>query len=90
MRMISPMAMASAIAVPMIALGGLESAKAAPIVPPAMTSSNMTRAGTDCSFTSYSQCAAMASGLDAERYGSPAQDDKYRRWNSRTRGSHTR
>ncbi|MBR1150426.1 DUF3551 domain-containing protein [Bradyrhizobium sp. JYMT SZCCT0428] len=31
--------------------------------------------GTDCSFTSYSQCLASASGLDAECYGKTIRDD---------------
>ena len=29
--------------------------------------------GTDCSFTSYAQCEATASGITAECYGPPAQ-----------------
>ena len=45
MKMISSMVMASAIAVSVLAFGGLESAKAGPIVPPDMTVSNMTTAG---------------------------------------------
>jgi hypothetical protein len=32
--------------------------------------------GTDCSFTSYAQCEATASGLTAERYGAPVQDPR--------------
>lgn len=45
MKMISSMAMASAIAVLVLAFGGLESAQAGPIVPPGHDVSNMTRAG---------------------------------------------
>jgi hypothetical protein len=32
--------------------------------------------GTDCSFTSYSQCEASASGIGAECFGSAAQNDE--------------
>ena len=90
MKMISSMAIASAIAVSVLAFGGLESAKAGPIVPPGHDCIQYDEGGTDCSFTSYSQCEATASGLAAECYGSPVQDDQYRRWNSKTRGPHTR
>jgi hypothetical protein len=31
--------------------------------------------GADCSFTSYAQCLAMASGIDAECYGKTIHDD---------------
>jgi hypothetical protein len=33
------------------------------------------QSGTDCSFTSYSQCLATASGLGAECYGKTFRDD---------------
>jgi hypothetical protein len=32
--------------------------------------------GTDCSFTSYAQCLATASGLAAECYGKTIRDDE--------------
>ena len=86
MRMISSMVMASAIAVSMLAFGGLESAKAGPIVPPGHDCIEYDYGGTDCGFTSYSQCEATASGLAAECYGSPVQDDQ--RWHSKSRGPH--
>ena len=86
MKMISSMVMASAIAVSMLAFGGLESAKAGPIVPPGHDGLEYDYGGTDCGFTSYSQCEATASGLAAECYGSPVQDDQ--RWNSKSRGRH--
>jgi hypothetical protein len=31
--------------------------------------------GSDCSFTSYSQCLATTSGIDAECYGKTVRDD---------------
>jgi hypothetical protein len=34
------------------------------------------RGGTDCSFTSYAQCEATASGLAAECYGKTIRDDE--------------
>ncbi|WP_420807642.1 DUF3551 domain-containing protein [Bradyrhizobium valentinum] len=84
------MLLASAIAISVIGFGRLESAKAGPIVPPGHDCIQYDEGGTDCSFTSYSQCEATASGLAAECYGSPVQDDQYWRWNSKTRGPHTR
>jgi len=36
--------------------------------------------GTDCSFTSYAQCEATASGLAAECYGSAVPDNEHLRW----------
>ena len=62
MKTISSMVMASAIAVSVLAFGGLESAKAGPIVPPGHDCIQYDYGGTDCSFTSYSQCEATASG----------------------------
>ena len=88
MKTISSMVMASAIAVSMLAFGGLESAKAGPIVPPGHDCIEYDYGGTDCGFTSYSQCEATASGLAAECYGSPVQDDQHRQWNGKTRGPH--
>jgi Protein of unknown function (DUF3551) len=32
--------------------------------------------GSDCSFTSYSQCLATASGIDGECYGKTVRDDE--------------
>ncbi|OSI23807.1 hypothetical protein BST65_21155 [Bradyrhizobium canariense] len=32
------------------------------------------RRGSDCGFTSYEQCLATASGIDAECYGKTARD----------------
>jgi hypothetical protein len=55
-------------------------AKAGPIVPPGHACIEYAMGGTDCSFTSYAQCEATASGLAAECYGSAIPDDKQLRW----------
>ena len=88
MKKISSVVMASAIALSMLAFGGQDSAKAGPIIPPGHDCIQYDEGGTDCSFTTYSQCEATASGLAAECYGSPVQDDQRQRWNGETRGSH--
>ena len=90
MKVTSSILMASVIALSVLAFGGLESAKAGPIAPSGHDCIEYDYGGTDCSFTSYSQCEATASGLAAECYGSPAQDDQYRQWTGETRGPHAR
>ena len=45
------------------------SVQAGPIVPPGRYCMTWDIGGSDCSFTSYAQCLATASGLDAECYG---------------------
>lgn len=45
--------------------------------------------GSDCSFTSYAQCQATASGIDAECYGKTLRDDEESRIQSR-RGYNSR
>jgi hypothetical protein len=59
-------------------------ANAGPIVPPGHDCLEYAEGGTDCSFTSYAQCEATASGLAAECYASPARDDE--RWWLQDRG----
>ena len=51
-------------------------AQAGPIVPPGQYCLLYERGGTDCSFTSYAQCEATASGLAAECYGKTIRDDE--------------
>ncbi len=51
-------------------------AEAGPIVPPVHYCLSYDEGGTDCSFTSYSQCLATASGLSAECYGKTFRDDE--------------
>jgi hypothetical protein len=38
--------------------------------------------GSDCSFTSYAECQATASGQDAECYGDTVRDDRLAAHNS--------
>jgi hypothetical protein len=52
------------------------SAEAGPITPPGTYCLQYDLGGTDCSFTSYPQCEATASGEGAECYGNTARDDK--------------
>jgi hypothetical protein len=51
-------------------------------VPPGHYCVSYDGGGTDCSFTSYAQCEAMASGQDAECFGNTPADDKDP-WNTR-------
>jgi Protein of unknown function (DUF3551) len=41
--------------------------------------------GSDCSFTSYAECQATASGQDAECYGDTVRDDRLAAHNSMAR-----
>jgi hypothetical protein len=50
-------------------------AEAGPIVPRGHYCLWYDYGGTDCSFTSYQQCEATASGLAGECYGNTARDD---------------
>jgi len=49
---------------------------AGPIVPPGHYCMTWDIGGSDCSFTSYEQCLATASGLDAQCYGKTARVDE--------------
>ena len=51
------------------------SVQAGPIVPPGRYCMTWDIGGSDCSFTSYEQCLATASGLDAECYGKTLPDE---------------
>jgi Protein of unknown function (DUF3551) len=51
-------------------------AHAGPIVPKGHYCLAYDTGGSDCSFTSYPQCLAAASGIDAECYGKIARDDE--------------
>ena len=83
MKMISMTAIASALALSVIAFGATGAAKAGPIVPPGHDCLEYAKGGTDCSFTSYAQCEATASGLAAECYAPAVRDDEYWRWQRR-------
>jgi len=52
------------------------SVQAGPIVPAGRYCMTWDIGGSDCSFTSYAQCLATASGLDAECYGKTLRDDE--------------
>jgi hypothetical protein len=65
------------------------SVRAGPIVPPGHYCMTWDIGGSDCSFTSYGQCEATASGIDAECYGKTPRDDEDYRIQSR-RGYNSR
>jgi hypothetical protein len=65
------------------------SVRAGPIVPPGHYCMTWDIGGSDCSFTSYAQCQATASGIDAECYGKTLRDDEESRIQSR-RGYNSR
>jgi hypothetical protein len=76
--------MAAAVALSAVAFATTPAAaKADPIVPPGRDCLSYDEGGTDCSFTSYAQCLATASGIAAECYGDTFRDDEA----SRNRGS---
>ena len=58
----------------MVEMSG-SAAYAGPIVPPGHYCMTYDTGGSDCSFTSYLQCLATASGIDAECYGKTIRDD---------------
>jgi hypothetical protein len=83
MKTISMIAIASAVALSAVAFAATPgAAKAGPIVPPGRYCLSYDEGGTDCSFTSYAQCLATASGISAECYGDTFRDDEA----SRNRG----
>jgi hypothetical protein len=61
------------------AIDATGAANAGPIVPQGHDCLEYAEGGTDCSFTSYAQCEATASGLAAECYGSAVPDDEHLR-----------
>ncbi|HEV7878070.1 DUF3551 domain-containing protein [Bradyrhizobium sp.] len=78
MTTVHKLAAASAVAFSAFAFVALtgSAAEAAPIVPPGKYCMQYTLGGTDCSFTSYAQCEAEASGQAAECYGNTVRDDR--------------
>jgi Protein of unknown function (DUF3551) len=50
--------------------------RAGPIVPAGHYCMTFDTGGSDCSFTSYAQCQATASGIDAGCYGKTLRDDE--------------
>jgi hypothetical protein len=77
MKRIPMIAMASAAALSALAFSAApETANAGPIVPPGHYCLTYDEGGSDCGFTSYAQCQATASGIDAECYGDTPRDDE--------------
>jgi hypothetical protein len=78
MKTIHKMAMASTVAVSALAFVAMagSTAKAGPITHPGTYCMTFDTGGSDCSFTSYAQCEATASGIDAECYGNTVRDDE--------------
>ena len=77
MTTIHKLAPASAVALSafaFVALAGT-AAQAGPITPPGKYCMLYDLGGTDCSFTSYAQCEATASGEAAECYGNTVRDN---------------
>lgn len=77
MKIISMMAITSVVALSVVAFGATGAANAGPIVPPGHDCLEYAKGGTDCSFTSYAQCEATASGLAAECYAPAARDNEH-------------
>ena len=50
-------------------------AEAGPVVPSGHYCLSYDEGGTDCSFTTYQQCEATASGIAGECYGNTARND---------------
>jgi hypothetical protein len=78
MKMVHKFAMASAVAFSafaFVALAG-SAAQAGPITSPGKYCLQYDTGGTDCSFTSYTQCEATAAGGGAECYGNTVGDDR--------------
>src|ERR1700730_5637721 len=80
MNTVSMTAIASVVALSVMAFDATGAAKADPIVPRGHDCLEYAEGGTDCGFTSYAQCEATASGIAAECYGGAAPDDEHLRW----------
>jgi hypothetical protein len=78
MTAIHKVAMASAVAISALAFVTFAGspAEAGPNVPPGHYCMVWTLGGSDCSFTSYAECLATASGVAAECYGKNVRDDE--------------
>jgi hypothetical protein len=78
MKAIHELVMISAIAFSTFALVEMSgsAAHAGPIVPPGHYCMTFDTGGSDCSFTSYPECLATASGIDAECFGKTVRDDE--------------
>ena len=84
MKTVQAIALISAVTIIALAWSG-RGATADPIVPPGHYCLMYFKGGTDCSFTSYAQCQATASGLTAECYGPADRGNETGRGSSRYR-----
>ena len=77
MKTIRSIAIASTIAFSALVFASVTAsvAEAGPIVSTGHYCLSYDEGGTDCSFTSYSQCLATASGIGAECYGKTFRND---------------
>lgn len=77
MKAIYKLAVVSAIAFSAFGLANISgsAAYAGPAVPSGHYCMTFDTGGSDCGFTSYEQCLATASGIDAECYGKTVRDD---------------
>jgi Protein of unknown function (DUF3551) len=84
MKTIHKLATASAVAFSAFAFVALtgSAAQAGPITPPGKYCLTYDLGGSDCSFTSYAECQATASGEGAECYGDTVRDDRLAAYNS--------
>jgi hypothetical protein len=84
MKTIHKLATASAVAFSAFAFAALtgSAAQAGPITPPGKYCMTYDLGGSDCSFTSYAECQATASGEGAECYGDTVRDDRLAAQNS--------
>jgi Protein of unknown function (DUF3551) len=85
MKTIDKLVMVSAVALSILALVEISNsaAHAGPIVAPGHYCMTFDTGGSDCSFTSYPECLATASGIDAECFGKTARDDENEQSQSR-------
>lgn len=77
MKTVRSIAIASTIAFSAMVFASITAsvAEAGPIVSMGHYCLSYDEGGTDCSFTSYSQCLATASGIGAECYGTSFRND---------------
>lgn len=78
MKTVQKLAIASTAAFTALAFAPMATAMAqtGPMVPSGHYCLPHDRGGTNCSFTSYEQCLATATGLDAECYGNTSYGDR--------------
>jgi Protein of unknown function (DUF3551) len=75
MKRVNSLMIVSAIAALALVDASISSVNAGPNVPRGHYCLTYDTGGSDCGFTSYSQCLATASGIDGECYGKTVHDD---------------